>query len=73
MSADNYWLVRNHLKGGYAVLMGFASDDTIPAETATGPRFERLVDAITHATEQESEYGVQVHPECFEQYAKAGQ
>lgn len=27
MSADNYYMIRNHPEGGYAAVMGFASDD----------------------------------------------
>lgn len=67
MSADNYYLIREHPAGGYAVVMGFASDDYEPF---LDPRriyesYPTLEAAIAFGQSQYSEYGVRVHDECL--------
>lgn len=61
MSADNFYFITHHPMGGYAVLMGFASNDEEPlVATAKSLRFDSLPEAISYANEEYSEYGVQI-------------
>jgi hypothetical protein len=57
MSADNYYLVGKHPLGGYAVEMGFASDDEVPEITEKSLRFETLREAELYESEHYAEYG----------------
>lgn len=65
MSADNYYVVRRHPKGGFTYVMGFASDDQ-PDLTVSEkhPRFPDLWEAYAAASSEYAEYGVQIHEEC---------
>lgn len=63
MSADNYYLIRKHPKGGYAAVMGFASDDATPGVRQSHQQFKTFEDAVLWASEQYSEYGVSIHRE----------
>ena len=64
MSADNYYLIRKDRQGFYVPVMGFASDDTAPIVRGNQPRFRDLAAAVTYASEDYTEYGVSIHPEC---------
>lgn len=68
MSADNYYIIRKHPDGGFAALMGFASDDRMPViDTDRAYKtFETVDQAVMWASDEYSEYGVSVHPECRE-------
>jgi len=72
MSADNFYIIRKHPLGGYAAVMGFASDtdendeQIMPEAEITDKQFEKWQDAWNYATRQYAEYGYDVHPECFE-------
>lgn len=63
MSADNYFIIRKHPKGGYAVVMGFSSNPQVPRATQKHYSFNTVSEALDAATEY-SEYGVHVHSEC---------
>lgn len=70
MSADNFYIVRKHPFGGYAAVMGFASDvddndeQIYPEAEITDQQFKSIGEALNWAVIQYSEYGVDVHPEC---------
>lgn len=70
MSADNFYIVRKHPFGGYAAVMGFASDvddndeQIYPEVEVTDQQFKSIGEALNWAVIQYSEYGVDVHPEC---------
>ena len=72
MSADNFYIVRRHPDGGYAAVMGFASDldehgnEVIPEVSQRHPRFPTMFDALEWANNEYAEYGVSVHPECLD-------
>lgn len=68
MSADNYYVIRKHPDGGFAALMGFASDDREPVidTDRTYKTFETVGQAVMWASDEYSEYGVSIHPECRE-------
>lgn len=72
MSADNYYIIRNHPHGGYAAVMGFASDvdshgnEIFPDATQEHQKFETLKAALDWAVGEYSEYGVSIHEECVE-------
>lgn len=67
MSADNYYLIRRLPNGKFVPVMGFASvDETPKVRMMDDYHFDSLEDAIEWASEQYSEYGVSVHPECWE-------
>lgn len=69
MSADNYYVVRKHPEGGFTYLMGFASNGEDPElDDPRGyklPRFASMELAWQAATAEGSEYGVDIHPECW--------
>lgn len=75
MSADNYFLVRRHPAGGYALVQGFASDvdesgdEHDPDVETRDPQYATVDDAFAAGLREYSEYGVSVHPECFENAA----
>lgn len=59
MSADNYWVITRHPKGGYAAVMGFASDDN--PDLRAQPKHEKFPTvqaALEYAENEGSEYGV---------------
>jgi hypothetical protein len=70
MSADNYYIIRKHPFGGFAAVMGFASDtdeddlQVMPDATELDMRFVTVTSAVSYALGEYSEYGVSVHPEC---------
>lgn len=67
MSADNYYLIRKHPLGGFAAVMGFASNDSSPEVNPTrDAQFDSLDAAVYFGLREYSEYGVEVHPECYE-------
>lgn len=65
MSADNYYVVRLHPKGGFTYVMCFASDEN-PDLTVSDrhPMFPDLWEAYAAASSEYAEYGVQIHDEC---------
>jgi hypothetical protein len=65
MSADNFYLIRVHPDGGFAAVMGFASENDMPEATSNLERFIELEDALVWAADEYTEYGVDIHPECF--------
>jgi len=65
MSADNYFIVKKHPRGGYAAVMGFASDDWEPTVHVDQPQYLTVEDALKSAMHLDSEYGVSVHPEVL--------
>ena len=81
MSADNYYLLRKHPKGGFALVMGFASDDETPSvgeEQESFPTMEAALKEFSDGQKWEDsgeggwppyycEYGLTPHPECFEE------
>lgn len=66
MSADNFYLVRKHPSGGFAAVMGLASDENDPAATEYHGRFDTPEDALTFALDDYTEYGASIHPECLD-------
>lgn len=72
MSSDNFYIIRRHPKGGFAAVMGFASDiddqgnEITPDVPASAQSFSTLSDALNWAINEYSEYGVSVHEECTE-------
>lgn len=70
MSSDNYYLVRIHPEGGFGITMGFASDNYLPEVTATNEIFDSIEDALLTAASEYPEYGVEIHPECYDGIAE---
>lgn len=79
MSADNYFVLRKHPTGGFALVMGFASVEKTPEVKETEESFPTLEDALKafcYGQQWENddelypryycEYGLQIHPDCFE-------
>ena len=67
MSADNFYVIRKHPQGGYAAVMGFASDESEESPEVRSNHhqsFATVSDALDYASGEYSEYGVSVHPEC---------
>ena len=65
MSADNYYIIRKHPDGGFAAVMGFASDDGTPDAERRHQSFNTVEEALIYAGEDGyTEYGISVHPEC---------
>lgn len=73
MSADNFYIVRKHPLGGFAAVMGFASDtdendeQIMPEAEINDKQFDKWQDAWNYALGEYSEYGYDVHPECMEE------
>lgn len=67
MSADNYYVVRKHPKGGFTFVQAFASDDD-PDLTPriTDQQFFNIAEAFHAAQSEYSEYGTEIDPECFD-------
>lgn len=66
MSADNYYIIRRHPKGGFSAVMGFESNDDTPVVREDHLRFDTMRDAEVYASGEYTEYGIQIHPECYE-------
>lgn len=72
MSADNYFLIRKHPSGGFAAVMGFASDvddsgsEIEPVADTRHRAYPTVDEAINSAIHEYAEYGISVHPECDE-------
>lgn len=64
MSADNYYLIRKHPDGGFAAVMGFASDDRTPQAHRLHPRFNSVDAAVKYAMRDWTKCRVDIHPEC---------
>jgi hypothetical protein len=73
MSSDNYYIIRKHPIRGFAIVMGFASDDDTPQARRSDRIFDSVDQAISEIeaddqypmdSEYYSEYGWHVHPEC---------
>lgn len=64
MSADNYFLIRVHPNGGFAAVMGFASDENVPEARPDHEQYSTIEAALFAADDEYSEYGVSVHEEC---------
>ncbi len=65
MSADNYYIIQLAPDGKFVPVMGFASDERIPAIRDDHPRFDFLEDALAAAQREHSEYGVSVSDAAF--------
>lgn len=64
MSADNYYVVRKHPKGGYTYVTGFLSDDDPDLSVRSKhPRYDSALEAYREASRGYSEYGVRFHEE----------
>ena len=64
MSADNYYLIRLHPLGGYALINASASDDRKPRARKGHERFDTVDEALAAASKGYYEYGGSVDPEC---------
>ena len=64
MSADNYYLIRLHPLGGYALIDASASDNRKPRAHKSHPRFDTVDQALEVAHRNYYEYGGSVDPEC---------
>lgn len=66
MSADNYYEVRKHPKGGFTYVMGFDSDTRGAREaTENDPQFDTAWAAWKAAdADGWTEYGISFHVEC---------
>jgi hypothetical protein len=65
VSADNFWLVRRHPRGGFSPVMGFASDDDVPEVHHRAPSFDSPEDALVSVLDDWAEYGHSIDEECF--------
>lgn len=71
MSADNFYVVRKHPKGGYAYVCEFASHEdengdqiyTVPTEDYL--QFDTREEAMKEAFKLDAEYGYQYHWEVY--------
>lgn len=82
MSADNYYVLRKHPKGGYCFINRFMSDDRVecPTPKPDAERFPTMTDAMAawHKGQEwddaepgmypkyYNEYGLDIHPEVTE-------
>jgi hypothetical protein len=65
MSADNYYRVCRHPKGGFTAVMGFMSNDEQPEPKDNSPQFETWPEAYGYAAQDPIiEYGIQVDTDC---------
>jgi hypothetical protein len=73
VSSDTYYVVRRHPDGGYAAVLGFASDErypiVVPHHHQSWPTIQAAFD---YATQSGSEYGVSIHPELREDWDSLG-
>jgi len=66
MSADNYYRICKHPKGGYAAVMGFASNDEYAEPTENHRQFDTIDAAFEHAYRDPIiEYGIRVDRELL--------
>lgn len=65
MSADNFYIIRKDPHGLFVPVMGFASNEDLPAIGSRHSRFTTIAAAITYAEADYSEYGTSVHEECL--------
>ena len=64
MSADNFYIIRKHPGGGFAAVMGFASDDKNPEAAWEHASYPTPLDALLSVIDEPAEYGCSIHPEC---------
>lgn len=65
MSADNYYRVCKHPKGGFTAVMGFMSNDERPEPREDGPQFDTWQEAHAYADRDFIiEYGIRVDEDC---------
>lgn len=64
MSSDNYFIIRRHPEGGFAAVMGLASDETPTVNPVHHKSFPTIRAAVEYADSQYSKYDTSVHPEC---------
>lgn len=73
MSADNYYRICKHPRGGYTAVMRFMSNDERPEPRDSDPQFRTWQEAYEYADKDTIiEYGIQVDPDCTDTGA-AGQ
>lgn len=61
MSADNYYRICKHPLGGYAAVMGFASNGEGAQPTVEHPRFSTVGEAYDWAAQDYMiEYGIRI-------------
>lgn len=69
MSSDDFYIIRKDAYGFFVPLHAFASDEYIPIISLEDIRFQTLDEAIKYAAQDSwTEYGVQVHEECYENF-----
>lgn len=88
MSADNYFLLRKHPNGGFALVMGMDSNIEWPTVHPNAESFPTVMDALKAYTDGQqfdvdneemfyplymSEYGLRIHQEIFEEAAPTTQ
>lgn len=68
MSADNYWYITTHPKGGFTYVMGFASDEFGPEAPEHAPYWPTAKHALSAAVSDDTyvEYGIQMSREAQE-------
>jgi hypothetical protein len=77
MSADNYYVVRKHPRGGFALVMGFMSDDhpdlSVEVDQESFPTVAAAIEEYDNGQDWDNvsgypkyyaEYGLSVHAEC---------
>lgn len=68
MSADNYYVIKKHPHGGYAAVMGFASDDMRPKVRPNHHHaFPTPAAALEYAHGEYVEYGVRIDPDVLDE------
>lgn len=65
MSADNFYIIRKDPHGLFVPVMGFASNEDLPALGSRHPRFTTIAAAMAYANADYSEYGSSIHEECL--------
>lgn len=66
VSADNGYIIRRHL-GGFVPVHYFASDDSDPIPTERHVfAYPTITAAMSSVAGEWTEYGITVHPECFD-------
>lgn len=67
MSADNYYRVCKHPKGGFTAVMGFMSNNERPEPSEASPQFDDWQQAYAFADQDFIiEYGIDVDPDCID-------
>ena len=67
MSADNYYVIKKHPKGGYAAVMGFSSDEATRDALKSDYSFPTPAQAFSWAMDEHAEYGVHYGPEVLDE------